>query len=52
MLLLYTNPSLSRFCRVADSLSDANLLPVSYTPISKPAGEKEKAIRVSSRFKK
>ncbi len=46
------NPSLSRFCRVADSLSDANLLPVSYTPVTKSAGEKEKAARVSSRFKK
>lgn len=43
------NPSLARFCRVADSLSDANLLPNSRTPIVIPAGEKEKPIRVSPR---
>lgn len=47
-----SNPTLLRFCRMVDSLSDANLLPVSYTPVTKPAGEKEKAPRISSRFKK
>lgn len=46
------NPSLARFCRVADSLSAANLLPNSYIPIVKPAGEKEKAIRVFPHAKK
>lgn len=46
------NPSLARFCRVADSLSEANLLPCSYTPIVKSAGEKEKVSRVPPHFKK
>lgn len=46
------NPTLTRFFRVADSLSAANLLPVSYAPVVKPAGEKEKVGRVPPHFKK
>lgn len=46
------NPSLARFCRVVDSLAASNLLHGSYTPIVKPAGEKEKINRVPARFKK
>jgi hypothetical protein len=46
------NPTLARFCRVADSLSAANRLPDSYTPPVKPAGEKERASRVVPPSKK
>lgn len=45
------NLTLARFCRVADSLSAANLLLDSYTPPVKPAGEKEKASRISPQKK-